>query len=233
MYLSLLALLRKSSTENGKPNEALVDYFFMGAVCTALIAVFAPVILMIAGVPIFILSGSLMLSNPPHNLAAQYASILPVFSAIVLALYLILARGRPYSKALLSGVLGSIIMSVLIADIFLFDYIIHSTHEIVSPVPPALPLFLIIIAAEEVLFWMDGEKLPRNKSRISFTIQKKFEAFFDVGIGAIMYLYGAALGYLATSTNVLTQVGEFVLFPFGAAILVAAFIYGNSLKYKK
>jgi hypothetical protein len=232
MYLSLLALLRKSSTENGKPNESLVEYFFIGAVCMDFIAILTPVILIIAGVPIFILSGSWMLSNP-HNLAAQYAAILPVFPTMVLVLYLILARGRPYSKALLSGVLGSIIMGVLIADIFLFDYIIHSTHEIVSPVPPALPLFLIIIAAEEVLFWMDGEKLPQNKSRISFTIQKKFEAFFDVGIGAIMYLYGAALGYLATSTNVLTQVGEFVLFPFGAAILVAAFIYGNSLKYKK
>jgi hypothetical protein len=224
-----LSLLRKADTENRKPGEySPTDYFVMGALITILVTTVGLVFgILLVGIAVIIATGS---TSTTIAWSPSYLMILPVFSVLVSALVLSFTRLRQSPEAFLPAIIGSTIASIFIADLTISESLL--THVF----PPLLPLFFIIIAAEEALFWIDGEKLPPGRSVISFTMQKKLEAFLDVGIGVLAYIYGAATGYLVIKTNVLAQIaqiGEFALIPIGIVILVAAFIYGNSLKYRR
>jgi hypothetical protein len=217
-----LSLLRKADTENRKPGESSpTDYFVMGALVTTVGLVFG---IVIATIVIFTIDPT----SPTIVWSPSYLMILPMFSVLVSALVLSFTRLRQSPEAFLPAIIGSTIASIFMADLTTFKFL-ALTHTF----PPFLPLFFIIIAAEEALFWIDGEKLPPGRSVISFTMQKKLEAFLDVGIGVLAYIYGAALAYLVINTNVLAQIGEFALVPIGMVILAVAFIYGNSLKYRR
>jgi hypothetical protein len=226
----LLSLLRKADASKREPDKfSPIDYFVAEALITILIAVVGLVFgILLVGIAVTaagLESPTVVWSPEP------FIIIISVFSVLVSALVLSFTRLRQSSKAFLSAILGSVVISITIADLVLFP-LPALTHAF----PPFLPLFFIIMAAEEALFWIDGEKLPPGRSVISFTIQKKLEAFLDVGIGVLVYVYGAVTGYFVIKTNVLAQIaqiGEFALIPIGIIILVAAFIYGNSLKYRR
>jgi hypothetical protein len=220
----LLSLLRKADAEKREPDKfSPIDYFSEGALITIMIAVVLSILFV--GITAIIATGSTSttIAWPP-----SYFMILPVFSVLVSALVLSFTRLRQSPEAFLPAIIGSMIASIFIADSITSNFL-ALTHVF----PPFLPLFFIIIAAEETLFWIDGEKLPPGRSVISFTIQKKLEAFLDVGIGVLAYIYGAVTAYLIINTNVLAQIWEFAPIPIGIVILVAAFIYGNSLKYRR
>jgi hypothetical protein len=221
-----LSLLRKAGAEKRKPGEySPTEYLFMGALITMLVTVIGIVFgIVIATIVITTIDPT----SPTMVWSPSYLIILPVFSVLVSALVLSFTRLRQSPEAFLPAIIGSTIASIFIADSIPSNFL-ALTHMF----PPFLPLFFIIIAAEEALFWIDGEKLPPGRSVISFTIQKKLEAFLDVGIGVLVYIYGATLAYLVINTNLLAQIGEFALVPIGMVILAVAFIYGNSLKYRR
>jgi hypothetical protein len=228
----LLSLLRKADAEKRKPGEdSPIDYFAAGAMITLVITVVGLVSgILLVGLAAIIATGS---RSTTIAWSPSYLMILPVFSVLVSALVLSFTRLRQSPKAFLPAIIGSTIVSIFIADT---QSLTTSKSLLTHIFPPLLPLFFIIIAAEEALFWVDGEKLPPGRSVISFTIQKKLEAFLDVGIGVLAYIYGAVTGYFVIKTNVLaqiTQIGEFALVPIGIVILAVAFIYGNSLKYRR
>jgi hypothetical protein len=178
----LLSLLRKADTENRKPGEySPTDYFVMGALITILVTTVGLVFgIVIATIVITTIDPT----SPTMVWSPSYLMILPMFSVLVSALVLSFTRLRQSPEAFLPAIIGS-----TIASIFMADLTTSKSFALTHAFPPFLPLFFIIIAAEEALFWIDGEKLPPGRSVISFTMQKKLEAFLDVGIGVLAYIY--------------------------------------------
>jgi hypothetical protein len=115
---------------------------------------------------------------------------------------------------------------------------------------------IILILVEEVLYWLDNEKMPPNEDRTLFTIWKKIEALTEIGFGAGVYVYiydlitrgprivnallsallvlGEALSISATYLwNAIQSVALTFLLVVGVIGFLALFIYLNSLKYPK
>jgi len=130
------------------------------------------------------------------------------------------------------------LVSYLLSSIILLGLI----YSVMSGIfVPTILLGIVLFAVEELLFWLDDEKRPFDTGIIFFTIQKKFEAFVDLGAG---------FGIIGFMIIISTYMGQIIsgivaflksLIPFlelvviAGAVIVAAVvvIYANSLKYRR
>jgi hypothetical protein len=105
---------------------------------------------------------------------------------------------------------------------------------------PTVIFFALIIIIGELNFWLvDNAKPPKNKSTAEFTIYRKaidlMEALYVISfIAGIVWIIELAYKYLVpfitTNSNSIIWI---LTYSSTAIVIIAIYIYLNSLKYKK
>lgn len=105
---------------------------------------------------------------------------------------------------------------------------------------PSLFLVIVIVVAEEVLFWLDDQPRPSDIGVMEFTMLKKGEALIDLSAGLgiaadiiVFYRYsGQVVSDVETTLKVLAPLFEYVAIVGIIVLGGIGFIYANSLKYR-
>ena len=153
--------------------------------------------------------------------------------ALALAFALVIAGVGVVAGAVVGAVAAVGIWAGIGAGIG-FIYILPLTLS--NPIPVAL----IILTIAEALFWLDESKVARNQSRFAFTALKKAGALFDAlllaGLGGFALLlrdsFPALVEWMGLSSPYLWSLLGWVGVVSGVALLLIAYVWVNSLRYR-
>ena len=157
-----------------------------------------------------------------------------VISLVIVFSLAFCGPAKPIGEDFIAEIWWKSFASIFIMALLLFGFGLGLWHGLYSPLETYWPYALgAIIVAEEVLYWLDnsqvGDIIPLTTNKYTFTVQKKLEAFFEI------LLFFGAVGIVdatpAVFSELVTILSDAAII-IGAIVLIAIFIWVNSLKWK-